>query len=157
MQTKRNRLRLLCGLLLVLNLCFIWGNSMLPGKISGELSNGLLLWLSQLLGDAWEMSLFLLRKLAHFSEFAMLGLLLGWMFLLWDQKGVHRFTMPLLCGMVCACVDETIQVFVPQRGPSVIDVWIDTAGVMAGIMLLLLGKAILEKKNTAIQLEETKL
>ena len=147
MKTLKKNQRLVCSILLCLNLVFIWGNSSLPGDTSGEISNGLLLWLSQLLGDAWVMGEYLLRKLAHFSEFAMLGLLLTWRFLLQGQTGVHRFTMPLLCGNLAACVDETIQVFSPDRGPSVIDVWIDTAGVTAGIVILLLGKAILEKKK----------
>ena len=42
------------------------------------------------------------------------------------------------CGFLAACVDETIQIFVPNRGPSVFDVLIDTAGVAVGVTLLLL-------------------
>lgn len=145
-KSKRNQL-IFCVTLLTVNVLFIWGNSALPGETSGEISSGILLWLSQLMGDAWVIGEYLLRKLAHFSEFAMLGLLLGWLFLLLQQKGIHRFSMPLLLGMLTACTDETIQVFSPDRGPSVIDVWIDTAGVAAGIIILLLGHALLEKKH----------
>ena len=90
----------------------------------------------------------MLRKAAHFSEFACLGLLLGWLFRLYGQKGIHQVTLPLLCGMLSALTDETIQVFVPQRGPSVIDVWIDTAGTAAGIGILLIGQTILQKRKT---------
>ena len=147
MDNRMRNHRLLCSVLLAANLLFIWGNSALPGETSGEISNGLLLWLSQVLGDAWVIGGFLLRKLAHFSEFAMLGLLLTWMALLLQQKSFHRFTLPLLGGILTACVDETIQVFTPDRGPSLIDVWIDTAGVTAGIILLLLGNAFLKKKK----------
>ena len=37
---------------------------------------------------------------------------------------------------MAACVDETIQTMIPARGPSVLDVWIDVGGALAGIALL---------------------
>ena len=46
---------------------------------------------------------------------------------------------PLFLGMAAACVDETIQIFVPDRGPSVRDVALDSSGVLAGMILLHLG------------------
>lgn len=144
---KNRKQKIFCSVLLAANILFIWGNSALPGDTSGEISSGILLWLSELMGDAWVIGEYVLRKLAHFSEFAMLGLLLTWLFHLLQQRGLHRFTMPLLCGLLTACVDETIQVFTPDRGPSLIDVWIDTAGVTAGIIILLLGYAFLNRKK----------
>ena len=73
----RNRKRMaVCITLLCVNLCFIWGNSLLPGEISGAISG----WLRELLlGAAPEgpdVGHGLLRKLAHFTEFACLGALL---------------------------------------------------------------------------------
>lgn len=123
------------ALLIVLNLAFIWGNSALSGETSGQISGGLLQFLRDIFGTfAWGE--YLLRKLGHFSEFACLGALL---YLFWqccEQKGLHAFAMPLLCGLLAACCDETIQVFTPDRGPSVIDVWIDTFGVCTGIVFI---------------------
>lgn len=114
-------------------------------------------WLSGILGEAGSNGELILRKLGHFSEFACLGLLLGWFFTLLGQTGfVHRFAMPLLCGILTACVDETIQVFVPDRGPSLIDVWIDVGGVCAGLSLLLFGYYLRRKRNKTNTLEETK-
>ena len=63
--------------------------------------------------------------------------------------------MPLLFGMMAACMDETIQVFTPDRGPSPIDIWIDTCGVAAGITILLIGHYYICKKHTR-NLEEIK-
>ena len=63
-----------------------------------------------------------------------------------EKKG-HLFCMPLLFGMMAACMDETIQVFTPDRGPSLIDVWIDTAGVTAGITFPLIGYNFIRKNN----------
>ena len=40
----KNRLRL-CAALLIANLAFIWGNSMLPGEVSGAFSD----WVKSLL------------------------------------------------------------------------------------------------------------
>lgn len=44
-----------------------------------------------------------------------------------------------LPGAAAACVDETIQRFVSNRGPSIPDVDIDTCGVLTGMTLLLIG------------------
>ncbi len=75
------RLRL-CAVLLICNLAFIWGNSLLPGEVSGAFSD----WVKSILAGLFEMGPddgsggHLLRKLAHFTEFAALGALLAWRF-----------------------------------------------------------------------------
>ena len=122
----KKRIRL-CIVLIGLNLCFIWGNSMLPGEVSGALSD----WLGQLLGLGGEESsqgTGLLRKLAHFSEFACLGFLLSWLAYLKGERGFHIFALALLGGLLAACIDESIQMLTPERGPGLVDVWIDTSG-----------------------------
>jgi VanZ family protein len=53
--------------------------------------------------------------------------------------------LPALLGMAAAVVDETIQLFTPDRGPSLKDVWIDTSGVITGVMLLILGQYVWKK------------
>ena len=144
----------LCVVLLVLNVAFIWGNSLLPGEVSGAFSD----WVKELLAkflasdDLSSSDGGLLRKLAHFSEFAMLGMLFSWLFGML-QKG-RRWAA--LCGFFTACVDETIQRFVPDRGPSIMDVGIDTCGVLTGMLLILIGYSILTKQNNN-PMEETKL
>lgn len=143
--TDRKKI-ILYSALIAANLCFIWGNSLLPGEESGQISGGLLLWLKEMFPFLMGMGEFLLRKLGHFSEFACLGFLLANLFLLLHERGLHRISSPLLCGMMAAAADETIQVFVPDRGPSVIDVWIDTSGVFTGIVLLLIGAALMKMK-----------
>lgn len=121
--------RKLCTVLLLLNLAFIWGNSMLPGELSGALSN----WLGGLTewdGSAPTEGTGLLRKLAHFTEFASLGLLLAWLAYLNGEQGFHLFALALLGGLLTACIDESIQLLTPDRGSSLVDVWIDTSGVV---------------------------
>ena len=136
---KKNTIQsAVCILLILLTLSFIWGNSLLPAKDSSALSGELFRWLKVNLGEYLRGTEYLLRKLAHFSEFAGLGMVLTWFFHLMSQKGIHSFTMPLLFGSMTALLDETFQRFSPGRDPNVIDVWIDTAGVATGSLLLLL-------------------
>ena len=135
----------ICTALLVCNLIFIWGNSLLPGDLSGALSD----WVKTLLesffaqGPEESTSGGLLRKLAHFTEFTALGMLLCWRFGMLG-KG---WKPALVLGIAAACMDETIQMFVPDRGPGIRDVCIDAAGVATGIALLLLGHTYLKKRS----------
>ena len=140
-RTKK-RIRL-CYALLVLNLCFIWGNSLLPASASGAFSD----WVGTVLAAFLPMNSpsgggGLLRKLAHFTEFACLGMCLTWL------MGMLRRpkSLAVVLGVGVACLDETIQRFVPDRGPSLKDVGIDTCGVIAGMILLLLGHYLLTVK-----------
>ena len=136
----------LCAALLAVNIVFIWGNSLLPGSVSAAFSG----WVKHLLTTIFpvvsedpESGHGLLRKLAHFTEFACLGTLLAWCMAMLQKP----WKLALLCGFLVASVDETIQRFVPDRGPSFVDVMIDTAGVLLGIGILTAGYAIYKKKN----------
>ena len=133
---KRTKLRLaLCIGMTVLLLGFIWGNSALPAEESGGLSGGLLEFLARFLpflrGEGGE---HFLRKAAHFSEFAALGLCLAWLFGM--LRG--RLLPAVLCGMAAACVDECIQIFSPGRASSLWDVALDSTGVVTGVLVLFL-------------------
>ena len=139
----------LCICLLAVNLAFIWGNSLLPGEVSGALSKWVHTLVSWIFPDGTEESQGhgLLRKLAHFSEFCALGMVLSWLFAMLRKK-TWAFVLPsAVCGCLAACVDETIQCFVPDRGPGIKDVMIDSAGVLLGIGLLSLGYTIYQNKK----------
>lgn len=142
---KRTRGRLaLCIALITGILLFIWGNSLLPAEISQAFSD----WVKALLtggasGGASDGS-GLLRKIAHFAEFAALGMSLGWLFGMLKKGKIY----PFLLGFAAACLDETIQIFVPERGPGIFDVALDTAGVAVGIGLLYIGYKIIKREKT---------
>ena len=144
MRDRERQIRV-CRTLIVLNLCFMWGNSLLPGEISGAFSD----WVKNLLdvfipGDGMDTDGGgLLRKLAHFTEFTTLGLLLSMMLRLHQKK--IRYALPW--GVLAACVDETIQMFVPDRGPGLKDVGIDSCGVLTGMILLYAGYLLSNKKK----------
>lgn len=153
----RSKKRLfLCLSLLCVNLAFIWGNSLLPGDISGALSHWLrdsLAWLFPGGPEDPDGGHGLLRKLAHFTEFSTLGMLLSWLYAMLLQKKWQQLVFPLLCGVLAACVDETIQLFVPDRGPGIKDVGIDSLGVMLGIVIIY----FISKKSKSKYLEEQTL
>lgn len=146
---KRMRL---CTALLICNLIFIWGNSLLPGSVSGAISDAVKAVLEAVFpGDGTDSSGgFLVRKAAHFTEFAALGALFAWLFGMLQKK---RF-WPLVCGAAAACVDETIQRFIPGRGPSIRDVCIDSCGVLTGMLLVYLGYTYYKKRSAKQTLED---
>ena len=142
----------LCITLLCCNIAFIWGNSLLPGEISASFSDWVKNVIALLLpGDSSAApGGGLLRKLAHFTEFASLGALFAWLFAMLRKKAYW----PLLCGITAACLDETIQRFVPDRGPSIKDVLIDSSGVLTGMIALYLGHIYFQKKFANQSLED---
>ena len=149
----------LCLTLLVLNLALIWGNSLVSGEASGEMSGSVMefaLKLLQLPESAAERLHHLIRKAAHFTEFALLTMELTWLCGMLEEKWLYRMVLPVAGGMLAALVDESLQMLTPGRGPSLVDVWIDTSGAVAGMMILLTGYHLLKrmKKHSKI-LEET--
>ncbi len=71
----------------------------------------------------WDL---VLRKIAHFGEYAVLGLLLA--------RAVGRRPLALAAGVAYAASDELHQHFVAGRHAAVRDVLIDSAGVLAGVL-----------------------
>lgn len=121
----------------ILILWFIWGNSAMSGAESAQVSGKLIHLLEKIFGPVTNLPkvTHYIRKLAHFSEFALLGFMLSWFWYLWQTPGKETFSLPLLCGMVTACVDETIQIFSQSRGSSLKDVWLDMAGFFLAFLI----------------------
>ena len=80
----------------------------------------------------------LIRKAAHYAEYASLGFLccLGFLFL--SVKPWPRALCPALICLITAVSDEMYQSTVPGRSPSVNDVLLDTAGAVSGILAVCL-------------------
>lgn len=130
--TKAVSLVFVLGLLL-----FIWSNSAMSGTDSSGMSDKVIVLLERLFGPVTNLPkvTWFIRKLAHMSEFALLGFCLGWFWYLWQKPGKETFSLPLLCGLMTACVDETIQIFSPGRNSSLRDVWIDMSGFFLAFLL----------------------
>lgn len=130
--------------------------SAMPGEVSGEQSGtvvALLLSALRALGIPQEavspaLLELLVRKGAHMAEYAVLFLLL---FRALRLSGVRRPGLSaLLLSAAYAATDEFHQMFSEGRGPSPIDVLIDTAGAGGGWGVL----TLLSKRPKALSKEE---
>lgn len=79
---------------------------------------------------------FAVRKCAHFTEYAVLGILMMTTLLAWGVPAGRLWWMALLLCALYAGTDEAHQLFVPGRSAQLRDVCIDSAGSAAGIALL---------------------
>lgn len=127
--------KIILTVLILCLLAFIWGNSCLPGEESDVLSLDVVSAIWGILPDGVtsEQANNIVRKIAHFSEFGLLGALLCLRFL----RDPDVKLIPFSLAFSCAVIDETIQIF-SGRGPSFIDVLIDSAGAACGVALILL-------------------
>jgi VanZ family protein len=126
---------------------WIWSNSFWPATQSASQSRHVLEFLTPLLehfptpNGGWHN---LIRKLAHMSEYALLGIL-------WTQflaSGGHRriqngFPWAMLVCVVTPFLDESIQLFSPGRSAEIVDVWIDILGVLCGVIFTLIVRAVI--------------
>lgn len=116
----------------VLWVCFIWGNSLQAATVSSQRSGTVTALFNQWIPWFTE---HLVRKTAHFVEYAVLGLLLA--AVLFVFLGAPRKNLPLLLliGFSIPFMDETIQLFVPGRSGDIKDIWLDAGGVVCGLAL----------------------
>ena len=76
-----------------------------------------------------------IRKLAHFSLYTLVGILSMSLMSTYKIKQLKRIGISLGIGILYAISDEFHQSFVPGRGPMVSDVFIDTFGVVFGFVV----------------------
>ena len=120
---------------------FIFSNSMAVADVS-SVSSGRVLQLLQAvlrrLGHpalAQRLTMHIVRKLAHFCEYTLEGFLLMLCMRVYSRHPLRHITVPMLGGVLTALTDETIQLFSEGRSSQVTDVWLDSAGVLAGILV----------------------
>ncbi len=138
MQSK-NRARVIWTALFVMWLCFVWGHSLVPADASTEESSRFVFLVRPIFelfnNHDEELMTFVIRKIAHFSEYVVLMALALQCFRSWEI-GRPKMMWALLVVWVCVpAIDETIQGFVPERDPRVMDVLIDMSGGMLGMAI----------------------
>lgn len=88
---------------------------------------------------------YIIRKIAHFTEYTALGIgLCGLM-----QVLIKRYCgiIAVVLGAALAALDEFHQLFIPGRSALVSDVVIDTCGVIVGSMILTMIVLLREKRH----------
>ncbi len=91
-----------------------------------------------------ELLSFIIRKLAHFTEYLILGLLVANMFTKNNINNLYLISI-ILC-IIYATSDEIHQLFVPGRACQLRDILIDSIGSITGVYLYkLINTKILKK------------
>ena len=144
MTKKRKAAVAVLTVLLLANLCFIWGNSLVSRSDSHDLSVGVLTFLPDFFQDLFpdqEQLVHFVRKMAHFTEFACLGGLSCGLLAALGKVKLHPFFHLWAGGFFAAAIDETIQIFT-GRGSQLQDVWLDFAGFSVGLLAVLLVRSL---------------
>ena len=128
----------------VVIMAFIFIQSSLPADLSKEESSFFVDLICRWISADEELVSFFVRKLAHFSEYLLLGAsLMAAVKQAMRQAPERTAPRPLLpswllswlIGAAYAVSDEIHQHFVPGRAMQARDVLIDTAGVLLGIWI----------------------
>lgn len=166
MSKKKKRLIVLTALWI----CVIWGHSLMNGETSTAESGRLYALIMSLIPE-W-FTVIVLRKLGHFSEYFILGILLKLDFdafiklgqneqfnsknIIGDKAGSacniileksREIFAPAVMAWIIAFLDETIQLFVPERAGMIADVWIDFSGAFLAIILTYVMIILRDKKR----------
>ena len=144
--TKKKIIRVLLWMLVLLTASVIFSFSSMNGPESMEFSDGFTYWFMRLFHPDYEqmppeeqeavyqLFVFIVRKTAHFTEFAALGFSL---WLLIHDYQVRRAALWSWCiGTLYACTDEIHQALIGTRTPALMDVGIDSAGVLFGTLFI---------------------
>ena len=76
-----------------------------------------------------------IRKLAHFSEYACMGVLLYGVWRPWKERGRKLYLLIVCWVLVSAGADEFHQLFIPGRYGCFADVVLDTCGGAFGLLV----------------------
>ena len=133
---KKIYIRLIFILLSLLWIAFIFSNSLENARESGEKST----WVYELVNNIFPgITPLFIRKMAHFTEFAILGFLFSSSAVSFARPSIGKriyiyATVALPPSFIVAATDEFIQRFSEGRHSSFTDVLIDTAGALFGII-----------------------
>ena len=136
---KRRLAIIILSLLIILTLAFIFGNSLKDRATSAATSahferfvEPILLALPYQQLHTKEALSITVRKLAHYSEFFLLGAEMMALSILLRSLCSVRKRLLLVLALLIAGMDEMLQ-FVSRRAPQVQDVLLDAFGALCGI------------------------
>lgn len=94
-----------------------------------------------------ENSQFVIRKLAHFTIYTIAGINLYGFINTYNIENKYKMIGALLVGIIYATSDEIHQMFSGGRTPAVMDVFIDSCGVLFGVNMFLITNKIIKNKK----------
>ena len=133
----------------ILTAAMIFWFSAQKGESSQQMSDGITLKVAQFLDPDFaslpevtqlsrlETLSFVIRKGAHFCEYALLGFcLLGWLRFSRPEKRWRACQLPAWAiATLYAGTDELHQMFIDERSAQIMDVGVDSAGSLAGVLV----------------------
>lgn len=130
----------------VITLIFLFSHQ--TGNESSNLSSNVLMNIEKILHVSLKHDIFSfgLRKLAHFTEYAILGISTLNLISCYLQINKKTIIYSVLFVLCYASLDEIHQLFIPSRCGSIFDVLIDSCGGSFGIISYLLLRNIMHKK-----------
>ena len=146
-----NSIRIILIILLIIIFGIIFGFSSQNGEKSGGTSKKITIILTNNIKSIQEKPIeekeimiekieSVIRKIAHFSIYALVGFLLMSLVNTYKIKEFDRLSISLIIGVIYAILDEIHQSFIPERSASIFDVILDGQGVLFGICIALLVK-----------------
>ena len=121
---------------------FIFYNSFQVGSTSSQVSGRYVQILVQILSrlninvENINLSL-IIRKAAHITEFFILAVLSYLVLINYTLRNKYRPIINIVIVVFVASIDEGIQLFVEGRNGSIIDVGIDTIGILIATFVML--------------------
>ena len=85
------------------------------------------------------------RKVAHFSEYSLGGILFISLFSTYNWTDRRKITTSILLGVWYAIMDELYQLMIPGRSGALKDVYIDSLGIATGVIGMLIVIKIFDK------------
>lgn len=140
--------RVLFLILLAIAFYVIFNFSAQDGEISGSISQKVTEFVVKLISKVKTMDIAtqlrwieklhpIIRKLAHFGVYTVVGFSVMGFMCTFDMRNIFKLLISFAVGVTYAISDEVHQYFIPGRNASVVDVGIDSLGVLTGIFILI--------------------
>ena len=141
--------RVLFLILLAIAFSVIYNFSAQNGEMSGSLSQKVTEFIVKIVSKVktmdsvtklhWIEKLHpIIRKLAHFGVYTVVGFSIMGFMCTFDIRNIFKVLISFGVGATYAISDEVHQYFIPGRSARVLDVCIDSAGVLTGIFILVI-------------------
>ncbi len=119
-------------LLLIIWMILIFVMSSFNADISSNQSGIIVSFISKIFNiNNIELLSLIIRKMAHFLEYFILGILMLNVIINYNKK----IYLSYIFSILYACLDEVHQLFVNGRSGQITDVLIDSTGIILGILL----------------------
>lgn len=142
------------GILYSMIFSFSAQDSVQSGSLSRMISEKCVNFVNALSGASWSEAQMAgmaeyfehpLRKMAHFSEYACMGILVYTLWSQWMRQGRRLYLLTVVWVFLSAVSDEFHQYFVPGRYASFADVLLDTCGGVFGMLLCVWACALYQR------------